>query len=161
MSSDYCATADINRVFGSANIQRWADMDADGNATSIAARIAEAIDYASDDIDDRFRRSIYDIPLSYSSATPATVTRWAATLAGIWLYESRGVADYNPDTGEGGHRLMYLERRVDKEIRATLAGQRELLADATGTDLPEPVEIDLTMQDQPGELPLGDWQLEA
>ncbi len=101
MSNDYCAKSNIVDLFGVKNTEKWSDIDADESAVTIAARIARAIDVASDDIDDQLRHSPYLIPIATpAGATPTAIVDIAAKLAGAWLYEARGTED-----SKGIHRL--------------------------------------------------------
>ena len=42
----YALEADVRTAFGSANIDRWADLDNNGDVPTITARIAWALDSA-------------------------------------------------------------------------------------------------------------------
>jgi len=99
--STYCVKADIEGFFGTANVAKFADIDNDESAVTIAARIAAAISDASDEIDDELRQSRYLIPITTpAGATPSAITDIAAKLAGVRLYEARGTED-----AQGNHRL--------------------------------------------------------
>ncbi len=115
----YCAQTDIERRFGATQVAKWADIDADGDATKIANRIASAIVYADVEIDDRLRGGPYTVP--FSSPTPATVTRISAELAGVWLFEGRGIHEWSPEGG-GEHRLSGIERKAREMLLAIRSG---------------------------------------
>jgi hypothetical protein len=78
---------------------------------------------ASEEIDDRLRGSKYDVP--FASGT-VTITKLVARLAGVLLYESRGVQDFESETGIPYHRLQWHRARVEQVIQEILAGQRTL-----------------------------------
>ena len=123
--STYCALADIEAAFGTENTTTWSDLDNDADATKKAARVAAAIAYASDAIDDVIRVANYTIPLANTAGTtPTTITNLAATLAGLWLYEARGTQEMNARTGEPIHRLAfrreYAERTLDNLRTGTI-----------------------------------------
>lgn len=136
--TDYCARADIENVFGITNAETWADLDNDGDAGKITARIASACAWATREINDRLRASIYVTPLveDEGGALPETVVDLAANLAGVWLYEHRGVKDYNPDTGASVHRLQYQKDAANRVIRMVLAGQRQFKCTKDATEIP-------------------------
>lgn len=120
--STYCVQADIENIFGIENVKQWSDIENVGavNATRITASIA----FGSERVDDVARVMSYAIPLaSEAGDTPVTVTDLAATLAGIWLYESTGSQDYNPQTGETIHRLEF-KRRGAEQTLADIRDQR-------------------------------------
>jgi len=132
---DYCTQADIEDLFGAVNVAKWADLDNDIDATKIAARVARGITVASAQVDDRLRGGPYALPITGS---PTTLVNLAAMLAGVWLYESRGVQDYSPDGGYPVHRLRWFSEQADKTIKELRAGTLRLDAPlaVTGTSCP-------------------------
>ena len=123
----YCTEDDLYAIFGNHNITKWADLDNTGTAETIEARIERAIQHAGAEVDSRLRRSIYIIPLTNSSGTvPEDIIDVVATLAGVYLYENRGIDDYDPDTGRVIHRLIHSKKRAEGIIRAIQAGQRHI-----------------------------------
>ena len=92
MATPYCTRQDIEVIFGSLNIERWADLEGKGptaNAAMIAARIVNAIDLASSEIEDILRSRRYKFPLTASK----TLTDIVAKMAGIHLHDGRGIID--------------------------------------------------------------------
>ena len=92
MATPYCTQQDINVIFGSLNIERWADLEGKGataNAGMIAARVTNAIDLASSEIEDILRSRRYKFPLTPSK----TLTDIVAKMAGIHLHDGRGIID--------------------------------------------------------------------
>jgi lysophospholipase L1-like esterase len=85
----YAAQSDLEDLFGQANIASWSQFD--GSNIPDVNRIQRALDAADTAIDDFFRDSPYASPFVLGAST-LTVTRWAATLAGVWLYRSRNAA---------------------------------------------------------------------
>jgi len=125
----YCVKTDIYDVYGETNTKKWADLDNDEDSAKIDARIAKAIAWADNEIDSRLRKSLYSLPLQDEDGdTPPDILNTAALLAGVWLYENRGVNDFDPDTGAAVHRLAYQRDRAIRTIREILAGQRTILA---------------------------------
>lgn len=123
--SSYCARADVEQIHGVSNVEKWADLDNDGDAAKITARITAMIGYASEELDDRLRDGPYDVPFS-SGLT--TITYLSALLAGVLLYEARGVQDFESETGTPYHRLQWHRSRVDQMVNQILSGQRQLNA---------------------------------
>lgn len=125
----YCERADVEAVYGIANVKTWADLDSDGDAEAITARIDAAIAEATEEIDDRLRYGPYALPLANDSdEVPLSVKRMCATLAGVLLYEARGVQDYNPDTGTPVNKLLWNRRRVETFLSEVRARKRTLSA---------------------------------
>jgi hypothetical protein len=92
----YCDQGDVENVFGVSNVAAWSNLD-NTRSDADVMRIAAALVYAVSEIDDFFRGGPYAVPLVVNSGT--TVATWAAKLAGIWLYDSRGQLDSIVDGG--------------------------------------------------------------
>jgi phage gp36-like protein len=132
-SGRYATQADMEDVFGAANVLAWSDTAGAGVAD--AGRISRALAHADQTIDDMFRGGPYSLPLSGGSGVPAKVTEWAAKLAGVWLYEARGLRDTD------GNRLADMAEAVKTEIRSYLTGPRRLLATRHANTPEAPVVI--------------------
>jgi phage gp36-like protein len=99
----------MNKYFGTNNVNDWANIDNDSNATTISNRITQAIADASEEVDDFLRSLGYRIPIQTAAGTtPPTILRLTMELAGLWLYEARGAEDYNR---QGGPRHGHAWRR--------------------------------------------------
>ena len=117
----YCDRDNVEDRFGNSNVAAWADLDNDEDAAKILARITAAIVAADADIDDLLRGGMYTIP--FDEPPPQAIIGISADLAGVWLYENRGIQDYNPETGAVVHRLKYADDRAWKKLRRIVAGQ--------------------------------------
>src|ERR1700733_5522807 len=95
----YSAQSDVEDIFGITNIAVWSQLDpTQPPGTADTDRIQRALDYADAKIISFFRiQGNYVTPLAPQNAAVTLVTRWAATLAGVWLYSSRGLRDDTPD----------------------------------------------------------------
>lgn len=81
--------ADLERVFGVENIRVWSHLEPDVDASEGAdtSRIADAIEAATNEVNDMFRPlKFYADPLP---TTNSTIRDWIATKAGVWLFTSR------------------------------------------------------------------------
>lgn len=112
----YAALSDIQMVFGSTNVDKWADLNNDGNT---AARIAWALDLATREIDERLRRGPYEVPFP---TVPDTIRDMAAQLAGVYLYNSRGITD----TEDAPNPVRWHEKDVKNKLREIQTGLRKL-----------------------------------
>ena len=123
----YAQTCDLNTRFGASNITAWSNLD-NTSSNPDTNRIAAALGWASEYIDNRLRRSKYLTPLASNSGSPLLqVTDWAAVLAGWWLYTSRGMRD--TDDAKLA-KLEGLKSQVDPQIDELLNGQIEIDAQA-------------------------------
>lgn len=130
----YCADADLDALFGAANVKKWADLDNDADAAKIAARKAAAREYADEYLDDRLRPGPVTLPVSTVSVTLKDA---AARVAGIWLYESRGHNERLDSEDEPPVDRMAIHRRhVEKFLRDVNSGAIRLNAPYTGTGYP-------------------------
>ena len=139
----YAERTDVEAVFGVANVAAWADLDNDGDSSKIDDRVTLALSMADCEINDKLRGGIYVLPLvkTGEDEPPETVVNMAAMLAGVFLYESRGVQDFNPDSGQAVHRLTWYRKRVESTIREITSGVRMLDAElACDTHVPEIIE---------------------
>ena len=125
----YSVRADVNFIFGAANVTAWATRDDADDATDIADRITRAIAEADEEIDDLLRVCYYQIPLiNTSGTTPVTVRGLSARMAGVRLYESMGVMDYNAESGVARHRLSWHWDYAQHVLAEVRDGKRKLNA---------------------------------
>lgn len=129
----YCARSDVEGIFGTDNVTKWADVDEDENAATITARITTAIGVATNDVDVRLRGGPYTIPFSEVDLLVRDVT---ARLAGVWLYESRGIEDFNPQTGQAIHLLSWHRSHAYKTLKEIKTQKLRLGIDAATEDMP-------------------------
>lgn len=119
MADQYCTRSDLEAMFGVANIAMWADLDNDGDAGKITARITWAIELATDELKSRMRVLTYDISTVSSSLL---VVNAVARRAGDLLYSPRSVSDEDSEKD-----LMQRHRKeYDMFLRQVSAGQLDL-----------------------------------
>ena len=82
----YATQTDVEDVFGRKTVAAWAEVDSFGGLD--IPRTQRALDYADAAIDDYFRDGPYASPFLLGASQP-TVANWAATIAGVRLYQSR------------------------------------------------------------------------
>lgn len=122
----YSTQTDIEDIFGVTNVAVWSQLNestsraATGVPAADTARIARAITYADAIIDGRFRGWRYSLPFA---PVPTEVVNWSATISGVWLYRSRGMAA-GRDTAEV-NRFVGMEQNALREMDLYLAGTRQ------------------------------------
>jgi len=123
----YCVQSDIELEFGATNVGEWADIDNDASAPTKAARIAEAILVADEEIDEILRLTQFRLAATQAdgSGTPKTINRLARVIAGLWLYEARGAVDYTRD-GSPKHGHWWRREWADKYLEQLRSGERKL-----------------------------------
>jgi hypothetical protein len=96
----YAAAGDLYNRYGIPNCYAWADIEGLGyanNSTQINARIAYALNLASDQMDDRFRASKFSLrtplPQLSGGGYPTCIIDSCVKLAGEWLASARGYSD--------------------------------------------------------------------
>lgn len=121
MAGTYIAASDVYGVFGQTNVEQWADVDADGDADAIAAKIESAIAEAEQYFHDRFRGSKYAVPFVESETNGLLVFKRAmARRAGTELYFARGLRDDDIED-----RMQAARDGVDETISAYLSDTME------------------------------------
>jgi phage gp36-like protein len=110
----YASQSDIEDIFGVTNVAIWSQLDpTQPPGTPDTSRIQRALDYADARLIAFFRtQGNYATPLAPLNSAVDLVTRWDATLAGVWLYESRGLRD---DT-TNGNKYAQMARQVIAEM---------------------------------------------
>lgn len=115
----YAIRADIEAIYGADNVEKWADLNGNEVPGEITARIAVSIAKAEEEINNRLRYSAYTVPWTVA---PVGIVTMAATFAGFWLYESRGITDFDAD-GEAADQLGHKRKQFDMRIRDILGGR--------------------------------------
>lgn len=129
----YCTRSDVEGVFGTGNVTKWADVEEDGDAATIAARITTGIGVATNDVDVRLRGGPYTIPFSEVDLLVRDIT---ARLVGVWLYENRGIEDFNPETGQAIHLLSWHRSHAYKTLKEIKSRMVRLDIDVITKDIP-------------------------
>lgn len=117
----YASRYGINERFGKDNVDKWADVSSDQIGSQIDA-ITSAISMADDFIDDSLRGGLISV-IPFVAPVPATIVNIANNLAAVYLYEAKGVKDYDAN-GNVQHRLQYQKRwameQLDRVRRGTI-----------------------------------------
>lgn len=128
----YAARADVERIYGSVNVAKWADADNLLNAQDKDARVEWALCLATERINNRMRTGPYVVPFS---TVPLEIVDLCATWAGVILYLSpRGVTDADE---AANHELSLQEKWVQTQIRRIMAGQVRLDLELRCTTYPK------------------------
>lgn len=124
--STYCTRSDIEETFGVGNVAEWGKLSDSYSDAQVLTRITRAITVASEDIDDTLRAAGIEVPcVDESDATPTTIEQLCADLAGVWLYESRGIDDVGRD-GSPNHRLKTFADRAQTRLDEILSRKRKI-----------------------------------
>ena len=142
----YRTRAQIETQYGAAEVAKWADVDGELDSVAITARIAQAITDADAEIDGRLRGHRYVIPFA---TTPEIIAAISRKLAGVLLYEARGVQDWNVETGQPSHRLEYVRRWCYDALDDIASGKIRLDLETTRLT-PEIVEFETSADTSEG-----------
>jgi phage gp36-like protein len=116
----YAAQSDLESQFGIDNIRVWSQLD-NAAAAADVSRIQQSLNYADARIISVFANfGNYVTPLAPIGADIALVTRWAAIIAGAWLYQSRGLRDDDPQ----GDHIAQLQNHVEAEMLRYRSGEK-------------------------------------
>lgn len=104
----YCSREDIEAIFGAKNLSVWADIESESDSELIASRITHAIDVADAEVDSVLAGGPLRVPVALTpDDTPAIIREAAATLAGVYLYESRGAQSIDEQSGSPVHPYLF------------------------------------------------------
>lgn len=103
----------LELTFGRDNIFKWADLDNNGDDADVELRIAHALSWAQSHFDSLLK----GVPAPPSSVSVDDVV---LKLAGIWLYESRGIAEQDADKSPIAHHRKYCYNWVDAYIKSVI-----------------------------------------
>ena len=116
----FAAQGDVENQFGIDNVRIWSQLDNAQTCVDVS-RIQQALDYADSKVISTFvNYGNYVTPLAPIGSDIALVTRWAAVIAGAWLYQSRGLRD---DDAQGDH-VAKLKSLVETEMLHYRAGEK-------------------------------------
>lgn len=121
----YSVANDLYQRFGTKNVRLWADLDNDQVTADIDERIEWAIGQADAQINSILgEKGRYMVPIVLldSTDTPNILTEISAALAGVRLYEARGIADFDPNTGQPIHRLIWHKRFAEDSLKKIIKG---------------------------------------
>lgn len=133
------APSDIQKQFGTVNINTWADKDATGDVGIIAA----AIDFAQTLADKRIALRAQELraPLPLvGSVLYSGLQDYATTYAGILLYQGRGEPTSGSRGEDGAGLYSDMLSKAEDQLTACLVANRELLGQ-TGTFESAPAAI--------------------
>jgi len=127
---NYCTAERVRLIFGSQNVDRWADLDNSGIRNDIDARIANAISVASAEVDSVLSGSPMAQPLSVGGEVPLLIQEVCATLAGLHLYEARGVQGITTQDGQPVHPYIFKRVWAMKVLDELRSGRRRIYGGA-------------------------------
>ena len=128
----YTTDAQLDLEFGASNVTTWADIDNDGNATTIANRKANAIADADAMIDAYLLDGPYEVP--FTATIPIVIQKASTLLAGYNLYMARGITDADPAKNE----MKWAEDKAMKIIHMILGGKLRLNKDRSTKRISRP-----------------------
>jgi phage gp36-like protein len=121
----YATQGDIEDRFGVPNVAAWSQttgaVDASGLPLADVGRIQRALDASDAEIDSALRDGPYLVPLSLSGDWQVVIN-WSATLAGVWLYQTRGLRDDTRD----GNKYTAMRVAILSEIQLYKSGVKRL-----------------------------------
>lgn len=132
----YTDSASVDKKFGFDNIMQWLALDTGDEATDYAQRAYDCIKQAEAWIDVQLSGSFYNSTSYERPTVPTVLHELATTQAGILMYESKGVTDYDPESGRPTHRLEYHRKRVEMMVKELRNGLIKLDGGLTPSQIP-------------------------
>jgi hypothetical protein len=133
----YAQRQDIEAIYGPTNTSSWADAENNGDEPYITNRIAWALRLATSKIDGRLLGGPYSLP--FAQPYPAELVDATARLAGVLLYETRGITDQETDKDEPTHHLAPHRKMVVEWLRSVLGGKVRFPGLSRATDYPKAI----------------------
>lgn len=128
--ADYTDEAQLKLVFGTKNIDKWADLDNDQNPVTISARVAWACETATEYMNSRLVMGKYEVPFS---TPPKIIVLMTTLLAGLLIFDGRLIVSSQPPFDQ----MSRQRKDFNRYIRQLLSGQLKLV-DATSGEYIEP-----------------------
>ncbi len=138
----YCTRSAMETYFGRLNVEKWADLDQNGDESTIATRITLAIGNATNRIDASLMGGPYSLPLRLVPF-PNVIVKICVQLAGDDLYTARGAEDFDAD-GRPLHRLRGERDDALETLRMIHAGQLTFDGITSDTQAPQVVNESTT-----------------
>ena len=134
ITSRYTSVDLVNRRFGADVVNKWCQVNG-ADADDILVHQSVAITTAEDYIDAVLRDGIYDVP--FTGTIPSMITNIATMLAGVNMYEAKGVLDWSPDTGQPQHRLHFQRAQAMDLLNNIRIGRVKLTTAPAATTIME------------------------
>lgn len=110
----------LESKFGATNIAEWSNRENDGTGAATSV-ITDAIAFAEQYVDDRFRGGPYQIPFSGNGTDSLIVVKkWCSNIAGAELYRGR------PAGSKAQDRMATVLEGIENEMDFYLSGQRKM-----------------------------------
>lgn len=128
----YCSQADVEQVFGTVNVEKWATLDTSDTSTTRTARIVLAIEITAQEMDDWLRGAHYSVPIPKTVVSGATtlaihpIRFLNARLAGIFLHDNVLVQNVDPRTGQPLDEVTFARTSAQKYLDDITTGKRKL-----------------------------------
>lgn len=115
--ASWTSREEIETVFGTTQVERWADIENTNDAAKVQKKIDWAVDLATVEAKSRLSGS----PAGEVINAPENLRYATTQIAAVLLYESRGIRDVDNER-EGRHRLTQHRRQADTFFRRVHAG---------------------------------------
>lgn len=117
----YAVRADIEKRFGRTAVEKWASMEGTTSRADVAVKIATALVDAETEVNDALRGGPYAIPFT---TVPRRITQETARLAGVILYEARGVE--LEDESDDAETIANHRKQIMDTLRGIKHGNTQL-----------------------------------
>lgn len=128
LASRYTSLVEIENVFGRHNVAQWMRIE-DDDVPTINARMLSFMEESDEQVDSTLLGGVLKIP--FVDPVPKLIRQAATLLAGVAVYEARGIIDVNPATDQPMHRLALHKKRADTMLKRIRCGRQRV----TGIDM--------------------------
>ena len=123
IASRYTSLLEIENQFGRQNVLQWAKIEEE-DVPAINSRFMMHMVNADELVDSYLLGGVYRIP--FLEPIPGPVRQAASLLAGVLIYEARGIIDVNSITEQPMHRLSFCKKRAELTLRRIRNGRQRL-----------------------------------
>jgi len=131
----YTDSTRIELMFGGDNVHKWLALNDRDSPIDYALREYQIIKDAEQWIDDRLKGSF--ISEAFTEDIPAIIQQIATEIAGVMMYEARGITDTNPVTGAPQHKYRFIRDRAEARLKDLKYGKIKVATSASRTSHPE------------------------
>jgi len=133
----YATREDVESIFGARNVIKWADLDNENDAGDIDDRVTWALDLATEMLDNRLFEGPYVVPFD---TAPLEVVQSTARLAGVLLYEARGIPAVDGD-GNPINQVAPHKKAVDDFVKGVMSGTIRFAALTRTRSTPKVIKV--------------------
>lgn len=123
----YTDSWEVEKMYNRENVRMWLSIPGgdDEDSVDFALRAWEFIDEAERQVDAEISGPFFNgdgLVSDFVNGVPPVIKNVATMLAGVMMYEARGVVDYDTNTSNVSHRLQWHRKRAERLMKSIRNG---------------------------------------